>query len=330
MGKKAAGAQPKAAAAAPEKKEPAPSQAAKKGKAAKVVANEEKPGLLSHIRPAPRSIFFLVFVTFCAGVCLFYDPCAVKGKRKDCGHPGITPGKCRSLACFLKGGGAIGKKTVKVKRKDGTALGLVLAKDKEGMIVEEVKAGGAVAEHNDGLPAGSQDLIGAGTRILMVDKAEGSSMTKEIEKTKNAKTVEIELRVNRVPSFLMWLENKGKPSEVEKILTSPGSQYFGTTWVFLAKIGAATWFVSGYGFASLPTYMTISAATSLYLARCCHNENVAQGEPHCYKGRRDPIMEVVQEAAGKVTALVDKVRKDPRSYFDSFFKPSKNAYSFLW
>jgi len=334
MGKKAAGAQPKKEATKEEKpapapvKEsaPAPSQAAKKGKAAAKAAAQEKPSMLSHIRPAPRSIFFLVFCLFCAGVCFFYDPCAVKGKRRDCGFAGISPGKCRSMACFFKGGGSIGRKTLKVKRKEGSSLGLTLAKGKDGFVVEEVKADGAVHEYNEAHP---QDAIVVGTPVVKIDKAEGSSLTKEVDKKKGG-TVELEIKRNRVPSFLMFLENPKKPTEIEKFLTSPGTQYFVNTGLFLGKIGAAAWFVSGYPLASLPTYMTISAGVSFYLSRCCHNEQVATGEPHCFKGRRDSMSDVLEEAFNKVKAMAEKVSKDPKGYFTWLFIPNKSAYSFMF
>lgn len=208
-------------------------------------------------------------------------------------------------------------------------MGLVLSKSKEGVLVKEVLAG-AVQEHNNALPPGSPDFIRPGTPILKVDKVEGAAMMKEVEKTKE-RTVELEVKVNRVPSFLMWLENKdGKPNNIEKLLTSPGSAHFAANWLFLAKIGGAAWLISGYPIASLPSYMMISTAVSMYVSRCCHNEQVQSGEPHCYKGRKDSMMVVVTEAWSHLKTLGQKVSNDPKSYFDWLFIPDKKAYSFLF
>merc|ERR1712176_1208454 len=127
---------------------------------------------------------------------------------------------------------------------------------------------------------------------------------------------------NRVPSFLMWTQSKdGKPNWAEKLLTSPGSQHFAATWAFLMKIGGACWLVSGYPLASLPTYATISALVSFYMLRCCHNENVRSGEPHCYKSKREPMGEVLAQVKEQIQVLAGKVTKDPQGYFEWAFKP---------
>merc|ERR1719491_1318842 len=104
---------------------------------------------------------------------------------------------------------------------------------------------------------------------------------------KTMKTVEIEIQRNRVPSFLMWLENKnGKPNLAEKVLTAYGTLRFASTWSNIMKFGGTLWFISGYPLASLPAYGTIAAAVSFYMVRCCHDDTVKGGEPHCYKSEK--------------------------------------------
>lgn len=312
----------KPAAAEPKKVEAAaPSK--KKAKQADGNSKEEpQAAFLSSIRPARRSVFFFLFVLFCVTIVVFYSPCDIKGKRRDCGYSGISPMECQSAACFLKGGGSIGRQTVKVKRKSGASLGLEVQKGGkagEGVLIQDVKEG-AVKEHNDALPEGSQDVIRAGDVILRLDK-ESEGIVKGLQKT-NMKTVEFELKRNRVPSFLMWLENKdGKPNYAERILTSSGSKHFAASWAFMAKIGAAFWLISGYPLGSLPTYGFLSAAVSFYLSRCCHDSGVPRGEPHCHRSNREPITDVLDQVSKKIKALLEAVQKDPKSYLDWFIKP---------
>lgn len=325
-----------AAEAAAQKKESAPpkkestngaaevSKAKLKGKAAKkgLVEEPSEKAFLSGVRPTPRPIFFFLFALVNLCVITLYTPCDVKGKKRDCGYPGITHGSCLTGACFLKGGGGPKKKSVRVTREEGATLGLELVEETGGGLrVTAVSSEGAAAEQA-AASSDPEDVVAVGDVVLKVD---GSTSQKSMSKSLgdvSAKTLQIEVRRSRLPSFLQWVQNKeGKPNLVEKVLTSSGSAHFAQTASHLMAVACPLWFLSGYPLASLPMYMAISAGTSLQLARCCYDEDVGSNVPHCYIGKRERLKEVVKKVAGRIQDVALKVTGSPKAYFDWLFVP---------
>lgn len=282
---------------------------------------EESPVFLHQIRPRARVFFFPLFVAVCVGVVAFHSPCSVSGKKRDCGFEGISPLQCVTSGCFLKGGGGTLKKTLKVKREEGTLLGLELS----GTTVSAISAGGAVQVYNQQLEADSESIIRPGDEIVKLDGSTGDANIGKAAAKKKKATVEIVIHRSRLPSFLSFVksEDPAKPGVLERMLTSPGSLAFGSTWSYFARIGVATWFISGYPLASLPTYLMLSAGVSFQLNRCCHDEQVGAGVPHCFKPNREPTQAVLEKVFGQVKELTTKVAADPKSYLKHYFVSDK-------
>mmetsp|Transcript_103525 Transcript_103525/g.333589 ORF Transcript_103525/g.333589 Transcript_103525/m.333589 type:complete len:298 (-) Transcript_103525:55-948(-) len=283
-------------------------------------------GLLSYLRPKPRWIFFPVFAAVCAWIIALNDQCDIKGKKKDCGYSGITPNACKTRACFLKGGKGYEKRTVKVTLEQGAALGLSLSRRDGGVVVSSILEG-SVSLHN-AAAATSEDVILAGDGITRV-AIDGKVATNlaDIEKAVNrpgaGKAVEIDVLRSRLPSFLQWVHDKGgTPNMVEKLLSSPGTLHFASVWSRVGGVGFAAWYISGYSPASLPLYATLSAAVAWELSRCCHDESVGAGVPHCFRSKRDELPKVVQKVWAQTSEKVAQVRKDPRSYARWLFLPT--------
>merc|ERR1712100_230456 len=104
----------------------------------------------------------------------------------------------------------------------------------------------------------------------------------------------VEIGCSNLPSWLLFLHNPGEPSLLEKALTSKGFERWGRSFAMLGGGGFSCWFFSGYPLASLPMYMGISTLTAWQTTRCCHDEKVAAGTPHCFFG------------GGKLEAIVKK------------------------
>lgn len=317
--KKAAAVEPAKATSAPPAKEVA--EAPRKGKKDKGNVEAPKKEFLSAFRPKPRFIFLFQFVALCAAVVVFYDPCAVKGKRKDCGYPGITPGACQTWACYTRGNSPTIEKTLKVKREAGSKLGLALAvdpKDKDKQTVQEV-SDGAVKEHNAQATEANQ-MIQPGDRVVTLDGAAGNKMIIEALDKTTEKTVEIKIQRPRLPGWLQWVHNKqGRFNFLESVLTSSGTAHFVKQWSFMAKLGALCWLVSGYPVTSLPIYFVISAGLSVQLTRCCHDDKVPSGQPHCAKSSGEPMTQVLEKVWLTIKEKVDMVAKDPRGWFEWLF-----------
>ncbi|CAL1153094.1 unnamed protein product [Cladocopium goreaui] len=65
----------------------------------------------------------------------------------------------------------------------------------------------------------------------------------------------------------------------------------------LGTLGFSCWLLSGYGTASLPVwYFGFSAAVAYKLVRCCHDESVPGGVPHCYRPVEEELPKVVEQA----------------------------------
>lgn len=281
----------------------APQSATKASKSKAVVtAGTKAPvsgGLLSAFRPAPRCIFMPLFVGLCLWTVAMHDQCDVKGKKKDCGYSGISQGACKTVACFLKGGTGFVTRKIKVDVEQDASLGLAAKSDGGTLRVAAVQEG-AVQLHNE--KADAEDMLVPGDELQRVG-GDGRTATKPkdiekaLERKGTGKAVEFVVRRSRLHSSLQWLHSKtSTPNWAEKILSSPGTQHFGQVWSGLAGIGLSTWFISGYGAASLPMYGFLSAATAMELTRCCHNEQVGGGVPHCYRSKRDPLGEVLRNA----------------------------------
>jgi len=319
----------KAAAKAGAKAEAKAGAKAAKGKAAGATGEEVPHGILAKLRPRKRVIFFVAFMAMCAGIVIFHNPCDVaKPKRQDCGYPDITPGACRSIACLTKGGGsATAKKVVQISRTTSETLGLDVKADKViGWLTVVGIDDGAVKEHNAALPEDSDERVRVGDRIAKIDStsAKGEKKAEAAHKrmlkavnAKGSKTVQVEIQRPRLPSFLMWIrQSNGKATLLEQVLTSPGVTNIKTGMSYIGGVGLACWLLSGYPAASLPLYYGgTSAAVALWSFRCCHDDDVPAGMPHCYKPNVGSVQDVVVNVQKGVLAFVAKVRKNPVAYF---------------
>jgi hypothetical protein len=320
MGKKADSGKEKSSVPEPKKEE---EESRKNVKASQEEA-ESAQGALSRLRPqSRRPIFFCLYVAFCAWLVGTYDACSVTGKKRDCGYAGISPTECITTACFTKGGGEMKKKTVKIERKDG-ALGLTVgesSRDVNWLTVTAVTAG-AVAEYN--AQAAAEDRVLVGDSIA---KVSGSSGPKKMKKAlaETGKTIELELRRSRLPWYFKWAGTNDKnPGLLEKVVTSPGFEKWSRSASYIGGGGLLCWLLSGYPPASLPIYyFSLSGATAFALVRCCHDEDVGAGVPHCYKGNTPKVEDAVKEAAAKTRSFLGKIytdiAEDPKKYFVSFF-----------
>jgi len=242
-------------------------------------------------------------------------------------------GYCRSFACFTKGGkAATGKRTIKVKRSEKTALGIEVTPDKVDGWVRITSIGeGAIQEHNKALKADAKEIVKVGDLIEKVDSTTGKDkknpqagferMVKALSATK-AGTVALEIHQPKLPSWLMWIRSRsGKPGTVEQVLTAPGFKRFSNTFSYLGGAGLTCWLISGYPFASLPLYYGgLSAGVALYTHKCCHNDKVAGGVPHCYKSGTESIDQALAKAKENGLALIHKLRKDPTAYLRGVWK----------
>lgn len=260
-------------------------------------AQGEKPEtLFARMRPRRRVIFFIGFVGFCMWILAFYNPCKIETKsRKDCGYSGISPSYCITGSCFTSRGGKLEKLKVKVDRKKGTKLGLEVS-DAKGDLALIQGISGAVQQYNDQLPADSLQRIRVGDAVAKVDGASGKSLAEALSRT-SEQIVEIDVRRSSLPSFLLWLRSSAKPGTIETILTEPGFKRWSYLTTQLGTLGFSCWLLSGYGTASLPVwYFGFSAAVAYKLVRCCHDESVPGGVPHCYRPVEEELPKVVEQA----------------------------------
>jgi len=287
----------------------------KKGKAAAPCDD----AFLSAFRPRKRFVVFAAFLAICGGTMLFHDSCDVRKKKQDCGWSGISALECRTTACFTKGGGDMDKKKIKLKRKKGTKFGIVSGskKDESWVFIKAIKEG-AVADHN--AQAAEEDRIYPSDSISSIDGATGGTLRKSLAST-NTESVSIEIRRTKLPSYLRWIHTSSKPNFVEKIMTAHGSKSWFDAFTKLGGLGVTFWFVSGYPAVSLPFYyLGLSSVTAWHMSsRCCHDEKVAGGVPHCYKGGSAKFGVAMGRLQTRSTEMLAKVQKDPRSYYKWLF-----------
>eukprot|EP00931_Biecheleriopsis_adriatica_P081204 TRINITY_DN54539_c0_g1_i1.p1 TRINITY_DN54539_c0_g1~~TRINITY_DN54539_c0_g1_i1.p1 ORF type:complete len:337 (+),score=80.34 TRINITY_DN54539_c0_g1_i1:86-1012(+) len=281
-------------------------------------ADEETPaGLLAKIRPRRRSIFFVIFVAFCAWLFVFADACQVEVKsRRDCGFAGISPGYCVSGSCFTSRGGKMDKMVVKVERGQGETLGLEVKQDKgkDSMGLVHSIGSGAVQAYNSKLPSDSSERIRVGDVVAKVD---GTKSIKDALAKTTEKTIEIELRRSQLPSYLQWLRTSAKPGPVETVLTAPGFKRWSKLTSQIGTVGLGCWLLSGYGAASLPGYyFGLSGLVAFKMVRCCHDEKVPGGTPHCYLPAADEPQAIVQKAWKSSVEFGNKAMKQWRSFAD--------------
>eukprot|EP00441_Pelagodinium_beii_P027923 CAMPEP_0197657938 /NCGR_PEP_ID=MMETSP1338-20131121/44934_1 /TAXON_ID=43686 ORGANISM="Pelagodinium beii, Strain RCC1491" /NCGR_SAMPLE_ID=MMETSP1338 /ASSEMBLY_ACC=CAM_ASM_000754 /LENGTH=318 /DNA_ID=CAMNT_0043234419 /DNA_START=36 /DNA_END=992 /DNA_ORIENTATION=+ len=295
---------------------------AKKGEAEEVTESPES--LLGKLRPRRRFIFFLAFVAFCAWLMAFYDPCQIEtSSRKDCGYSGISPTYCITGSCFTKGGGKKDKRVVKIEKPSDMRLGIEISMDSsskkgDAQFIVESLVDGAVLLHNSKLPEGSADRIVAGDVISKVD---GSKKNLDAALKKASGTVELEIRRSALPSYLQWLRSGSKAGTVETVLTSPGFKRWSKMTSQLSAVGFGCWLLSGYGTASLPGwYFGLSAAVGYKLVRCCHDESVPGGVPHCYKAAEDEPEVLVQKAYDSSVDFGKKLYKQWRSFYKDVYE----------
>jgi len=289
-----------------------------RGKGDNEVEEHEKPEtLFARMRPRRRVIFFIGFVGFCLWIMAFYDPCKMDSKsRKDCGYSGISPSYCITGSCFTSRGGKLEKKTVKVERKKGTKLGLEVAAEAKGDLALVQAISGALQQHNDLLPADSTQRIRVGDAVAKVDGVGvgGKNLADVLTRT-SEKLVEIEVRRSNLPNSLLWLRSSAKPGPIETILTAPGFKRWSRLTTQLGTVGLSCWLLSGYGAASLPVwYFGFSAGVAYKLVRCCHDESVPGGVPHCYRPVDEELSKVVEQAWAATYAFALKTWDQWRSF----------------
>ncbi|CAK0848486.1 unnamed protein product [Prorocentrum cordatum] len=261
-----------------------------------------------------RPIFFVVHFVVCAWLLFVsgYSACDVKtSKREDCGYGGISTGECLSIACFIKDGAKFEKS---VKLEKGAGLGLSVAENTDSSELTVTAVTGAAAEENLG---GNRIIVGDG--ITKVGKETKLKMMKKaLTETGQAQTLRI--KRSKLPSYLRWISLGGKyTSYIELALASRWSRSFS----YIGGCGFVCWALSGYPPTSLPLYyFGLSGATSFALHRCCYDDQVEGGIPHCYKGKSLNVEDAVVEAWTKtnktVTKLYKDVAKDPVKYFKAF------------
>lgn len=272
---------------------------------------------LSLLRPNRRLIFFIGFVSFCAWLLVNFDPCKPQGKKgkQDCGWEGVSPLNCITTACFQKSQ-PVQKHSVTLKSRKGEQLGLSVSegKDAKYVTVDSISAG-LVKEHNDALEPDSEERILPGDSIRKIGDAKGKKLSKAVAAAQSDGSVAIELGRSNLPTWLLWLHNPAEMSFIEKALTSKGFERWSRSFGMLGGGGFSCWFLSGYPLTSLPMYMGISTLTAWQTTRCCHDEKVGAGQPHCFFGGAK-LEVVVKKAWTKTRDLALKVKDDPKSYID--------------
>uniref|UniRef100_A0A7S2KZE9 PDZ domain-containing protein n=1 Tax=Zooxanthella nutricula TaxID=1333877 RepID=A0A7S2KZE9_9DINO len=317
-------------AASPAAKKPAASAPAAKGSAAQAASKSKgndaqapSEAWLARFRPKPNPLFFALFASGCIWILALYQPCVVKGTKRDCGYSGISTGTCRTLACFIKSPGPYQKKKLKVKRADGESLGLALEQRPDAYVVQSLQPDGAASKHNSELASGSEDMVLPGDRLVKIGSSSGKDMAKELKGT-SAKTVALEIQRSRLPRLLQFLHSgKTKPNLLETLLSAPGLAHFSSLWQFMAMVAMPGWFISGYPLSSLPAYFTMSAAVAFQLTRCCHDEKVPEGVPHCYQSNRESMPKLLRKVWSDTSALAAAFTKDPRAHLEWAFLPGK-------
>lgn len=284
-------------------------------------------GALSRLRQRRWPVFFVLYVASCAWLVCMYDACDVKpSKLQDCGHSGIQYTECATIACFLKGGGKMLKKQVEIDPK-GESLGLDVAEVDNSdrirlgeSITKELivtSIAGAAAEYNSQVES-AEDRILVGDSITKVGS---STKLQQMQKAllgtyKAGYKVTLSVQRSNVPWYLKWLGSKAD------FATSPSYQKWSRSVSYVGGYGLLCWLLSGYPPASLPVYyFSVSGLTSLMLHRCCYNENVPDGKPHCHKSRPIDIEDAVAEAWSRTQATLAKqyksFAKDPQKYMKS-------------
>eukprot|EP00933_Yihiella_yeosuensis_P079566 TRINITY_DN9254_c1_g1_i1.p1 TRINITY_DN9254_c1_g1~~TRINITY_DN9254_c1_g1_i1.p1 ORF type:complete len:332 (+),score=52.16 TRINITY_DN9254_c1_g1_i1:67-1062(+) len=278
-----------------------------KPSAAELKESAEGQAIFEKLRPKRRWIFFFLYVCFCLWIMLFSSPCDVNHNRKrDCGFPGISPAFCATLSCFSNRGGKQPKKDLKIEVKAGETLGLEGRPDpivkgapdpfgtKEWVYITSI-GNGAVRRYN-AAQENETDIVEVGDSIAKVDSSGSSKGILTALSKKGSKTVKIELRKSKLPSYLRWVKSTAAPGRLEVILTAPLFKRWSKLTSKLGAVGLGCWLLSGYGVASIPTYWGISAIVSYYLTRCCHDSETPPNVPHCFQPEKSTPQEVVQQA----------------------------------
>jgi hypothetical protein len=282
------------------------------------VDQEASKSALSRLRQRRWPIFFIIYVASCAWLVCMYDACDVKpSKLQDCGHSGIQYTECATIACFVKGGGKMLKKQVKLEPK-GESLGLSVAEVEDSDHLTVTSVAGAAADYNSQVES-AEDRILVGDSITKVGSSTKSKQMKKnlLGTLSDGAAITLSVQRSKVPWYLKWLGSKAD------FATSPGYEKWSRSVSFVGGYGLLCWLLSGYPPASLPVYyFSVSGFTALMLHRCCYNENVPDGKPHCHKSRPIDIEDAVAEAwAGTRAAVASAYKsfeKDPQKYLKSF------------
>lgn len=62
-----------------------------------------------------------------------------------------------------------------------------------------------------------------------------------------------------------------------------GLESFAQVFGVFGAAGLTIWYISGYEVGSIMWYLFFSASASFWVNRCCHDDAVGDGVPHCYK-----------------------------------------------
>lgn len=243
---------------------------------------EVAKGKLSLLRPSERVFFFLAFLAVNVWFVVVFDPCtpARKKKRTDCGWSGISPLQCQTGGCFLQPGKS-DKVTVELANPSQDKYGLKVTKTGDEIFVKEVTSAGAVSAHNANLTAGSDMVIKVGDKLSKLNGHTGANIQSELSRKKAKAKFEIHRPssaiARNVPAFL-------NDYMVAQVLKSAGFERWLDAFSKIGGVGVFSWYLSGFPVASLPVYyLGVSAVTSWYAMRCCHDEKGAkQGDPHCF------------------------------------------------
>lgn len=302
------------------------------GKKKKGKSNDKSDVFLAKWRPQKRFSVFALFLSICLAILILHDPCDVKAKNKqDCGFPGISAMQCKVAACFVKGGGELDTKTITLKRTKGERWGLHIGPDGvDGtwFFITGIQDDGPVAKHNAELQPEAEDRIMVADAISSVDGISGQEMVKALGST-DKESVVFQVRRSKLPSFLRFLHKSAVPGLTERLLTSPGAKTWLKSSSSMGGLALAMWYVSGYPLGSLPMYyLGLTAVTSWHMMRCCHDNAVQPGVPHCYQGTTAQLDVVVKKMLPRLQGWFAKVAKDPIGFLRGLLVPADLLNSF--
>lgn len=67
-----------------------------------------------------------------------------------------------------------------------------------------------------------------------------------------------------------------------KLLLPDSWKEAAVAWAFFSGLGFSLWSLSRYPLGSLVFYQLVGLATAYQITRCCHDDKVKEGIPHCF------------------------------------------------